>query len=112
TFITGDAGFVNEYFNESRDGFLFPEFKTLATAGAFDEGGNFIQVAFGALSLVELDGVIGNAEGPLYDYHLTAASAAINNAANVGAASRLGVDIDNEARPNGGLNDIGADEAM
>ena len=112
TFITGDPGFVNEYFNESRDGFLFPEFKTLATAGAFDEGGNFIQVAFGPLSLVELDTNPNNPEGPLFDYHLTAASAAINNAANVNAASRLGVDIDNEARPNGGLNDIGADEAM
>ncbi|MCU7812237.1 MAG: hypothetical protein KZQ77_13510, partial [Candidatus Thiodiazotropha sp. (ex Notomyrtea botanica)] len=111
-FITGDAGFVNGYFNTSRDGFLFPEFKTLATAGAFDEGGNFLQVAFGPLSLVELDGVVGNAEGPLFDYHLTAASAAINNGGNVGLGGRLGVDIDNEARPNGGNNDIGADEAM
>ncbi|MCU7829492.1 MAG: hypothetical protein KZQ85_10535 [Candidatus Thiodiazotropha sp. (ex Myrtea sp. 'scaly one' KF741663)] len=112
TFITGAPGFVNEYFNESRDSFLFPEFKTLATAGAFDEGGNFIQVAFGPLSLLELDANPNNAEGAPFDYHLTAASAAINNGGNVGLGGRLGVDIDNEARPNGGLNDIGADEAM
>ncbi len=114
TFITGDPGFVNGYFNVGRDQtLLFPEFTVLQTAGAFDEGGNFIQVAYGPLSLLEPGAAANPANNTtLFDYHLTAASAAINNAANVPAAGRLGVDFDNDPRPNGDLNDIGADEAM
>jgi len=41
--ISGDPAFVNGYFNGSRGNtLLFTEFTTLQTAGAFDEGGNFI----------------------------------------------------------------------
>ncbi|MEN8178804.1 MAG: hypothetical protein ABFS39_09300 [Pseudomonadota bacterium] len=113
TFITGDPGFVNAYFNESRDGFLFPEFKTLATAGAFDEGGNFIQVAFGPLSLVEPDAVVDNPEGPLFDYHLAAGSPAVNNGGVTPATGRLSVDFDNDPRPvDRDISDIGADEMV
>jgi len=88
--------------------------RPLATAGAFDEGGNFIQVAFGPLSLLELDTNPNNQEGTPFDYHLVTSpvSPAINNGGDVGTNARLLLDIDNEDRPNGGQNDIGADEAM
>jgi hypothetical protein len=108
TFITGSAGFVNEYLNASRDNFLFPEFKTLQTAGAFDEGGNFIQVAFGPLSLLELDSNPNNAEGAPFDYHITPASLANGNGGGTGG--RLSLDIDNDPRATGVGSDIGADE--
>ncbi len=115
TFITGDPGFVNAYFNEGRDSFLFPEFKTLQTAGAFDEGGNFIQVAFGPLSLIELDANPNNPEGDLFDYHLAGGSLAVNNGGPTPTAStnRLSVDIDNDLRPGPrDESDIGADEMV
>ena len=53
--MTGDPGFVNPVLNGPRDPTLsIPEFTTLQTAGAFDEGGNFIQVTYGPLTLDEL----------------------------------------------------------
>ena len=48
---SGDPLFVNPYFNGPRDNLNIPEFTTLQTAGAFDEGGNFLQVTFGPLTL-------------------------------------------------------------
>jgi hypothetical protein len=109
--VTGDPGFVLPYFNGSRSNLNIGEFTTLGTAAAFDEGGNFIQVLFGPLSLVEPDTNPNNNEGPLYDYHIEAPSAAINAGGNV-TAMRLADDFDNDPRPNGGSNDIGADEAQ
>ncbi|MCU7846042.1 MAG: right-handed parallel beta-helix repeat-containing protein [Candidatus Thiodiazotropha sp. (ex Monitilora ramsayi)] len=107
TFITGDPGFVNGYLNESRDGFFQPEFKTLQTAGAFDEGGNFIQVAFGPLTLLDL------VNGGSFDYHLGNGSPAVNNGGPTPGTGRLSVDIDNEPRPTAAnLSDIGADEML
>jgi hypothetical protein len=105
TNITGDPAFVNPYFNGPRDAFAPSEFKTLQTAGAFDEGGNFIQVTFGPLSLVDADGT----PTPLFDYHITAASDAINAGGPV--AGRLLEDFDNDPRDDTG-NDIGADELV
>ncbi|MET0065248.1 MAG: choice-of-anchor Q domain-containing protein [Candidatus Thiodiazotropha sp.] len=107
TFITGDPGFVNAYFNVGRDSvMLFQEPKSLTTAAAFDEGGNFIQVAFGPLSLVEP----GTNGADLFDYHLAAGSAAIDAGGSTPANGRLSVDIDNEPRPTTAVSDIGADE--
>ena len=93
--ITGDPAFVNAYLNGPRDNLNIPEFTTLQTAGAFDEGGNFIQVTYGPLTL---DG---------YDYHITGGSAAINQGGAPGGG-RLAVDYDNQARAN--PMEIGADE--
>jgi hypothetical protein len=109
--ITGDPAFVRPYFNGSRDALVIAEFKTLQTAGAFDEGGNFIQVAFGPLSLVDY-----TATGPelanLFDYHIQAVSAAVGNAArlvNDAELDRLEQDFDDDRRFRNG-SDIGADE--
>jgi hypothetical protein len=107
--ITGNPDFVNPYFNGSRTDLDIPEFTTLQTAGAFDEGGNFIQVTYGPLSLLELDGDITTPPGPLLDYHIGEASDAIDAAGSVSGA-RLLLDFDNDDRPNGVAADIGADE--
>ena len=102
--ITGaDPGFVNGYFNGPRGGLDIGEFTTLSTAGAFDEGGNFIQVSYSPLSLVEPD------EVSLLDYHLLGTSPAID--AGDPANTSL-IDIDNDLRPLGGGFDIGADEVQ
>jgi hypothetical protein len=115
TFITGDPGFVNEYFNTARDStLLFPEFKVLQTAGAFDEGGNFLQVAFGPLSLLEPGAATNPATNTtLFDYHITAASPAVDNGGLTPATGRLSVDYDKQPRPSAaGVSDIGADEVV
>jgi hypothetical protein len=106
TNITGDPAFVNPYFNGSRDALTIPEFTTIQTAGAFDEGGNFIQVTFGPLTLVDPDGT----PAPLFDYHVTTASDAIDAGGPV--AGRLLEDFDNDPRPQGAASDIGADEVQ
>ena len=100
--VTGDPGFVNGYFNGGLGNLDITEFTTLSTAGAFDEGGNFIQVAFSPLSLVD------SANGDLLDYHVGAGAAI--NAGN--PANALIVDIDDDLRPQGAGFDIGADEAQ
>jgi hypothetical protein len=115
TFITGDPGFVNAYFNTARDAtLLFPEFKVLQTAGAFDEGGNFLQVAFGPLSLLEPGAAPNPANNTtLFDYHITAASPAVDNGGDTPATGLLSVDYDKEPRPTAaGESDIGADELI
>jgi len=101
--IPGDPDFVNGYFNGARGNIDIQEFTTLQSAGAFDEGGNFIQVTYGPLSLLD------PGTGDLLDYHIGVGSAAINTGGNV-PAGRLSEDFDNDLRPNGGFNDIGADE--
>ena len=100
---TGDPGFVNGYFNGALNNEDITEFTTLSTAGAFDEGGNFIQVAFSPLSLID------SSTGALLDYHVQAPSAAIDAG---DPANSPGVDIDDDLRPQGGGFDIGADEAQ
>ncbi|MES9992211.1 MAG: right-handed parallel beta-helix repeat-containing protein [Candidatus Thiodiazotropha sp.] len=111
TYTSGDPGFVNGYFNDGRENtLLFNEPVGLATAAALDEGGNFIQVSYGPLSLVQPDDVVGNAEGPLFDYHLGAGSPALNEGGNTPSSGRLSVDFDNDTRPTSSQSDIGADE--
>ena len=97
--VAADPGFVSPYFNGPRDNLNIPEFTTIQTAAAFDEGGNFIQVTYGPLSLIG------------HDYHIGAGSPAINRGGAVGAgAGRLRFDMDNQPRPQGTAADIGADE--
>jgi len=63
TNTTGDPGFFNPYFNGALGNLDITEFTTLSTAGAFDEGGNFIQVVYSPLSIID------SATGDLLDYH-------------------------------------------
>jgi hypothetical protein len=80
-----------------------PEATVPATAAAFDEGGNFIDVRYGPLT-------------PTGDYHLDGASSLLD----VGSFNTLTdlifngapVDIDYDLRPNGTFPDIGADEGQ
>jgi hypothetical protein len=100
--ITGDVGFVNPVYNEATDSLLFPEFKVIQAAGAFDEGGNFLQVSFGPVTLTDASGV-------LYDYHLDPSGSQADNQGGTSGAARAQVDFDNEPRVSPGI-DIGADE--
>jgi len=106
--FTADPVFLNPVFNEGKNGIDIPEFTVLQTAGAFDEGGNFIQVAFGPLSIVETGST--PVQRVFYDYHLGAGSPAISAGQNVGITGPLGQDIDGDPRNNGNTNEIGADE--
>ncbi len=85
-----------------------PEIKsTLAAQPAFDEGGNFITVRFGPLSLVD-----AGTGAPYGDYHLAAGSVAIDvGPATVGNVLDLLRDFDGDRRPTTATRvDIGADE--
>jgi len=77
-----DPAFVREYLN------------TLVSAGAGDEGGNFVNVNMSPLQV------------SAGDYHITAASPA----EGLGAATVVGDDYDGQARPAGSGFDSGADE--
>ncbi len=97
--VAGDPRFVSPYFNGPRDNLNIPEFTTLQTAAAFDEGGNFIQVTYGPLTLSG------------QDYHIRALSLAIDRGGALAAGTgRLNFDMDNQSRPLGAAADIGADE--
>ena len=97
--VSANPDFVIGYFNGARSETITQNEQNIGilnTAAALDEGGNFIDVAYGPLSLV------GN-------YHLRTTSPAING----GVASVITAllnDIDGEARE--GAFDIGADEVV
>jgi len=117
--------FVNPYFNTSpgaatlQDGTLLPPevLSLLAAAPALDEGGNFIDVLFGPLSLNTV---------PAIDYHTLPVSPAVDSGTGVFLAqyADLQTDIDGQLRPDSGTTvgtastastggnkiDIGADE--
>jgi len=109
--VQGNPSFVNPVFNEDAGlTLIIPENTTPGTGAAFDEGGNFIQVRYGPLSLLEPGAAPNPADNTTWiDYHVGAPSFAINSGGNV-PAGRLSEDFDNDLRPNGGFNDIGADE--
>ena len=115
--ITGDAAFVQSYFNGHREGSIaFPEVTTAAQAPpAFDEGGNFIKLRFGPLTLYRIDPLTGlpaNPAVPYGDYHIQSGSAALDAGTAIfqGTFPDLTSDFDGNARPQGSGPDIGADE--
>ena len=104
TNVSVDPGFILDYFNGDRGQTVIQQEQTVVanilTAAALDEGGNFVDVHFGPLSLS------GN-------YHLRPDSAAIDaaDATSVNAITELGDDFDGDPRPvTSGNIDIGADE--
>ncbi len=106
--ITGDPDFDLSYFNgDNIAATLGGTSTSMATAAAFDEGGNYINVRYGPLTLTQPCTAPGVC--PLYgDYHIGAASPARNKGQTGNAAT---LDFDGQVRPIGGTNpDIGADE--
>jgi len=103
TNIISDPLFVSEYFNRDRnDAITIPEATTIAIQGAFDEGGNFIDIRFGPLTL--------NDPTEFGDYHITSGSPAEDTGAAVSGVGGLGSDFDDDVRPQGAGPDRGADE--
>ena len=101
---------VAEYFNGDRgQTIVMPEFtSTMQTAAAFDEGGNFIDVRFGPLTLW----IPGTNPAVLYgDYHIRNNSPA-EQAGQTQGGALLQVDFDGNQRPTPANTrpDIGADE--
>ncbi len=115
--LTSDPAVVRAYYNGNRGATLQqPETTTAIQAPvAFDEGGNFIKLRFGPLTLNQITGP--NAGQAYGDYHLTSTSPAIGAGLPLGTRSTpidLRKDFDLQTRPNpvpaGSLPDIGADE--
>lgn len=110
--------FINGYFNQPRQTTLIlQEATSLATAGAFDEGGNFLQVTYGPLTLIEPNTNQSN----LLGYHLNFfpfATNAVNQGSNPNTVTYplLAQDLDGQPRPNStdtqNISDIGADELL
>jgi hypothetical protein len=118
--LAGDPSMAAVYANGNRKPSPFvPGFTTLIdTAATSDEGGNFIDIRYGPLTLwncLNPDGTVKSPQSaancPLFgNYHLAAGSPAINSgAARTGSNGVPTVDIDGEARPAAAI-DIGADE--
>jgi hypothetical protein len=99
--LTGtNPRFASAYCNTARSMRLIAEVTTLQTAPALDEGGNWIDVRFGPITLTKADGsFFGN-------YHIQNGSPAINN----GAGPSPGTDYDGQTRV--APADIGADELI
>lgn len=101
--VSVEPSFVLDYFNGDRGQTVIQNEQSvvinIGTAAALDEGGNFVDVHFGPLSLT------GN-------YHLRPDSPAIDagSLAVTAVIPGLADDIDGDARPNGTDVDIGADE--
>jgi hypothetical protein len=82
---------------------------TMQAAATEDEGGNWIDVRFGPISLSDSSAytTAGTVIPALGDYHLATGSVAIDHGTSTGAPNR---DIDGQSRPIGAAYDIGADE--
>jgi len=96
--VSGSPAFVADYCNGARSARLAPEVTTIQVAPALDEGGNWLDVRYGPITLTG-------------DYHLNVGSAANN----IGRGSATGLvipstDFDGQNRPRGGGYDAGADE--
>jgi hypothetical protein len=116
-----DPMMVSVYSNGNRKPSPFvPGFTTMIdTAATSDEGGNFIDIRYGPLTLwncLASDGSVRTPQSaancPLFgDYHLRTGSPAID--AGLAASGSNGVpsvDFDGDTRPGGPATDIGADE--
>lgn len=106
--ISGNPQFVAEYFlGDQSQTIQMPELTTsIATAPAFDEGGNFIDVHFGPLSRYRQCAT--PASCPLYgDYHLSDGSPAILSGVRVQLVTPT-TDFDDDMRQS--PPDIGADQ--
>ena len=107
--------FIREYLNGGRNSIIYPENTTAITPGpAFDEGGNFIDVRFGPLSLTIPAGQV-NAGLPFGNYHIQSTSPVIRKGTGtflLPLLQYLNRDFDLETRPRPALTapDIGADE--
>ena len=112
--LTGtDPLFVTWYVNGDRSSVFQPEVVTgIQTPAAFDEGGNFIRLKYGPLSLnVDFDIVTPGVQPP--DYHIRGDSPAIDAGDDLtGTYPDLLFDFDLETRPSGTSVDIGADEVQ
>lgn len=103
-----DPLFVSEYVNGDRGWLVLPEVTTgIQAPPALDEGGNFIDVRFGPLTL--WNPVTGALFG---DYHINGGSPAVNEGDNaiIAGIAELAADVDGDNRPLGGAPDMGADE--
>ena len=120
--IVGDPLFEREYSNGSRENTVNqPELTTVIQAPpAFDEGGNFIRLNFGPLSLTCGEGTAANPYAPCSNYRLRIGSPALDAADTQWAgvlSSLLRFDFDGQRRPDDVASptssnraDIGADE--
>jgi hypothetical protein len=107
--LTGptDPAFIAEYVNGNRNTttLILEGTTSMQAPPAFDEGGNFIRLRYGPLT--QVDSVTGDLFG---DYHIQTGSPALDAASDIVPA--VTTDFDDEGRPGGGLNDIGADEVQ
>ena len=104
--VEDDPLFVTEYVNGARESLILPEVTTILVAPAFDEGGNFIDVRFGPLTLTDPDTGL-----PFGNYHIRIGSAALNTGFWMGGLPTiLRRDFDGQVRPRFIRADIGADE--
>jgi hypothetical protein len=115
--LTGDPDplFVAEYVNAGRSSVLQPEITTaVQTPAAFDEGGNFIRLNFGPLSLFDDPAPNNGDPGTLFgDYHIQGISPAVDAGTDLtGTYIELQTDFDGDSRPQGNGVDIGADEVQ
>ncbi len=108
TNTTDDPLFVAEYVNGGPSYLLKAgPYTNIQTIPAFDEGGNFIDMAYGPMTLND------PGTGALFgDYHIQSGSSAMGAGDNVivSLTPELGSDIDGDPRPTGPDVDIGADE--
>ncbi len=104
-----DPEFVREYVNGDGAYLIVQDRMTVAdAAAAVDEGGNFVDVSFGPLSLYDPD--TGLTFG---DYHIQGISPAINmgtSTINGAIPDALKRDYDGQKRPRASIPDVGADE--
>jgi hypothetical protein len=104
--ISGDPMFTASYVNGGPSYLVSADpISSIQTIPAFDEGGNFIDLSLGPLTLH--DPVTGLLLG---DYHIPVGSPAEDAGASVAGIALLVFDFDGDNRPSGVQADIGADE--